>query len=288
MSKKFLYIVLVLILAACTQKAVPRTNDVPKSEYLQLPVSQFKSVDEAYETYKSGIMKIMADIPDSITDRADPLHRLSMYKDLYIKMGWSHIKSDNAIFSLTAGNRSACWVSFLDLDHPALKTRGNTLNAKVNKNGLVFIVIRPDKISDKWAGVFLLHELSHAKEYMDIGHSDREKTELLAYELEKIAYNHITENLFDRVLDEVINIHNISYEGMLSQLDKKEVKHFSPVLHEIDEKMSEEFGQSIAEMEMRHGFYLMSIVLRLSEKNMDDTETKARKMNSIIEKVSLF
>ena len=300
MKRALVYITLTLVLASCSQRPFGIPKNLDKEEYRELPVLQFKTIDEAYRTYRSGIDAIMADMPDNPTAPSGPLNETSrynlyimnLYKRIYNTMGWSYIKKDNTIFALTSGYTSGCWAAFVSPDHPVLETRGNTLHTIINRNtaqgNLVTIVIRLDKISERWAGLFLVHELAHAKACLEYACGDEKTRELQAYDLEKIAYNHITNDRFDRVLDKFIERHNITHKGMMQEIEKERFGFVAPLCYEIDRTMNEKLGSSKAEMEMRFGFYIASIILRLSERNSDDVDTKARKLNLVLEKIGLF
>ena len=281
---RFASIILFLVLASCAQSTAVKYSRV---EYLKLPVEKFGSINEAFETYRSGIMKIMEDIPENV-GQFNPLHILSKYKaSVYKNLSWSYVRKDNVIISLTTGKVSDYWVSFIDLNHPALETRGPTLNSMKN-NDLVLTVICPDKLSPRWAGIFLVHEFAHLKEYMVHGYLNNEESEFNAYTLEKIAVNHITGNRFDEVLKDINNKHKIMDGSQLVEMHMNDRKRINSLFLEIDNKLGEEKGQSIAELEMRYSFYLMSLILRLSEMNNENSEITARKVKMILDKISLF
>ncbi len=281
---RFASIILFLVLASCAQSTAIKYS---RTEYLKLPVEKFDSINEALETYRLGIMNVMEDVPENV-EQSNPLHILIKYKaSVYKNLSWSYVRRDNAIISLTEGKVSDYWVSFLDLNHPALEARGPTLRSMKN-NDLVVTVIRPDKISTKWAGVFLVHEFAHLKEYTEHGYLNSEDSEFKAYSLEKIAVNHITRNRFDEVLKHIIDRHKIIGGSQIVEMNKNDRKRLQSLFFEIDEILGEEKGRSIAEMEMRYGFYLMSLILRLSEMNNDNQEIASRKLKTVLDKVSLF
>jgi hypothetical protein len=281
---RFASIILLLILASCTQSTPIKYS---RDEYLKLPVQRFGSINEAFETYRLGIMNIMQDVPE-YADQSNPIHVLSQYKaSVYRNLSWSYIRKDNAIIALTPGIVPGYWVSFIDLNHPALETRGATLRS-MKDNDLVAAVIRPDKISPKWAGIFLVHEFAHLKEYMECGHLNSEESEFKAYQLEKIAVNHITKNRFDEVLKHIIDKHKITDGTQLAEMHKTDRKRTHFLVLEIDEMLGEGSGRNIAELEMRYGFYLVSLSLKLSERDGDNPEIAAKKVKMILETVSLF
>jgi hypothetical protein len=283
--RKLSSIVLVFALASCAPKAADTTGRRPQSDYLRRPVTQFASVKDAYDTYRSGIANIMETVPGDPDGSSGPSRRLNEYKSIYKQLGWSRIDRDNRIYALTPGRVPGYWVSFIEPDHPGLKTRGSMLHVELNERKFVSVIVRPDKITARWAGIFLVHELSHAREDLEKGGPDGDASECSAYDLEKTAYSHVTGNAFDGALDEVLNAHAI--EDAKELLGQGAVR-ISGQLQEIDQKMNEEPGQSSAEMEMRHGFYLMAMVLRLSERAGDDAGAKVKKVNEAIANYSMF
>lgn len=284
MLSRFALIILFLVLPSCTQPAAIKYS---KAEYLKLPVERFGSITEAFETYRSGIMNIMEDVPENV-GQSDPVYVLSQYKaSVYKNLAWGYVRKDRAVIALTQGMVPGYWVTFVELNHPALETRGPTLNSMKN-NDFVVTVIRPDKISVRWAGVFLVHEFAHLKEYMEYGYLNSEESEFKAYTLEKIAVNHITSNRFDEILKLIIDKHKIIDGSQLVEMHKNDRKRIQSLFFEIDEILGEESGRSIAEIEMRYGFYLMSLILRLSEMNNDNPEITSRKVKMVLDKVSLF
>lgn len=285
MTRKLSYVALILVLVSCAPQSIRRPGGTAQSEYLRQPVTQFAGIEDAYETYRAGIARIMEIVPDDPDVQPSPLRKLSEYKGIYKNLGWSRVARDNTIYAMTPGHVPGYWVSFVELDHPGLKARGSTLHVELNKNNFVAVIVRPDKISERWAGIFLVHELSHAKEDLEKRSSGGEASECNEYDLEKMMYNQITRNKFDGVLDEVLNAYSLSD---VDELLGKGAVRISDYLHEIDHKMDEDVGLSIAETEMRHGFYLMAMVLRLSERVGDDTDTKVKKVNKAIAKYSMF
>lgn len=257
-------------------------NDDPKL------IKQFTDVQSVMENHKAGLNTLLLKIPDNIQDHNNPLFILSVLKSsVFQHLYWGRIDSNNKIYSLGPGSKNGFWAMIFELNHPKLSVRGPTFNT-YKSNGLVQIVIRPDLISKRWAGLFFIHEFIYAYRDMHNQTMSPEEVEYNATKAEKTAYNYITENKFDTELDSLLKEFLISnhqdylkviYAGLDAQND---------LYLKLESKMGERRPLSIAEGEMRFALYAFSFSLRLSELNQLPRNRRVSNLSEIHNYISKF
>lgn len=251
-------------------------------------IKRFASVKEAARTYQQGLQQIFKDVPVNIYDPSHRLFQLSLLKrEVYKRLFWGYIRADNRMISLGAGEKSGAWAVVFSFDHPELKRRGNTLTA-LRLNSISHVKIRPEKVSQRWAGIFMVHEMSHLFEYLTYGVRDQDSTEYYAYDYEKRALNYLTKNMFDNVLDRIIQEYKLQTHKSLHAMRKDNLQKFTPMLEEIESVLKEKPALSIAEREMRDGFYLMSLHLRISELNRIAPYARINKSREWLDTFAMF
>ncbi len=276
-------ITLSLCVVSCSsQHARPADNSG------ELTLTLFPTTEAAMKMYKTGIDDIMETVPGVEKNNPDNASPLSLVKDLvYLKIAWGYIAPNGKIIALTDGNTQGFWVLFIKNDHPILNTRGNTLTSGVY-DSLVGVAIRPDRISRRWAGIFLVHEMSHALERMYKTNILPDESEFFAYDLEKRAYNHITNGKLDRALEKEISQREVrSHSQLLGILRSNEAVRYE-TLHNIDRYLNEEHPLGLAEGEMRLGFYLMALSIRIGEIHNYTRAQQVENLNAVLKEFQMF
>lgn len=257
-------------------------NDDPK------PVRQFENVYTAVESHKAGIHNLLSNIPDNIQDRKNTLFILSVLKSsIYYHLYWGRIEPDNKMYALGKGNTNGCWVVVLQKDHPKLQTRSSTFNT-YKSNGLVHIVVRPDLISKKWAGIFFIHEFVHAYKEIYRQRLSKDETEYNATEAEKIAYNYLTNGDFNRVIDELLKERGINSHTDYMRLIHSGLDVRLDLYSRLETEMGEKKPLSLAEGEMRFALFALSFSIRLSELNKLSREKRISDLSEVLRSISKF
>ena len=263
-------------------------NNLPPSQAKLITSTLFKDANLAIAAYRNGLEQIMNVIPDDISDRNHDLFPLSFIKrEISPIIGWGHIQEDAQMMALSSGNKKGCWIMFYDTAHPSLKMPSATLfTARVD--GIVTIVARPDRISEKWAGIFLIHELSHAyDELLGVSRSPG-FNELIAYDLERRAYNLLSKNKFTLILDEIIHSENIQSVAELATDIKNDSKRFGLIINNIEKEFNEEPELSISERQMRDGFFVTSLAIRIGEIQNLDAKVMAQNIENLLNQISIY
>ena len=248
----------------------------------------FKDANLAIAAYKKGAEQIMGVIPDNISDRDNDLFPLSFIKrEVFPITGWGHIQRDNQMIALSNGKIGGCWIMFYNHDHSNLEIPGPTLMTS-RIDGLVTVVARPDRISEKWAGIFLVHELSHVYDELSGVSHPSGFSELVAYDLEMRAYNLLSKNKFTPLLDEIIHSKNLQTVAELATDIKNDSKHLRMIITKIESRLNEVPALSISERQMRDGFFVTSLAIRIGEKQHLDSKVMAQNLEHLLSQISLY
>lgn len=281
-AKRFVLCGLLFALFSCTTQYTTK-----ESVNNELALKLFPTTQDALSIYKDGIQKIMATLPD-VADENNPLFPLVIIRDrVYSKMSWGYIDVNGSMIALEDGSRSGSWVMFYKENHPALKQRNNTLST-MTQGSIVTVVVRPDLISERWAGIFMVHEMSHVLERMYKTKIQPHESEYYAYTVEKIAYNYLSNGNLDKVLDEFLHRNNILNHQALIELAKQPENFKNKIKYEIDQPLDEKNSMSLTENEMRSSFYLMALSIRIGENNDYDEQKNIDGLNILIENFSKF
>lgn len=285
----FVFTILMIPLAAIAETSgIATSSTVSRPGIAATSLALFESTDAAMSAYQAGIQHIMNVVPDDISDRSHVLFPLSFIKRVvYSNTGWGHIQADNKMVTLTSGKIGGCWVMFFDSDHQKLMVPGPTLSTgKVSS--IVAVLARPDRITDKWAGIFLMHEFSHAYDALSGTTHPPGFSEFIAYDLEKRTYNLLSGSSFIPVLDEVIDTQHIQSIDGLASIISTDPKRFIRIIDAIEEQLAEPMALSNAERTMRNGFFAISLATRIGERQHLGIEVITLQLDNFINQVSLY
>lgn len=253
------------------------------------PTAQFQSSEAAVAVYRQGWIATMNQLSESGTHPKRISPRLGkMLSDIRPVMAWGHLQQDDIMSALSNGSRNGIWVIVIDPGHPRLEQAGPTMRT-IDENGITVIMVRPDLLTARWAGIFLVHEMSHALDQREAPDKNGCALEFDAYRVEREALNRLTEGRFDRILDVEIGRQGYANAGdVLRQLSQPSQDAFAQVLDSIERALSEPAALSSAEREMRDGFYLMSLIDRVNEKANLDAARRCSEMSAAIKSASKY
>ena len=238
-----------------------RVADIPPMSSEVLPAQEIMGL---YKASTETLFTKAASVPESqVADAKDVL----VFKGLFESMTWGQVGSDHITAPLQKRPIGKSVFSIMSFDNTDLKIPGpiltTTHNPKYNS-----ILIRPYPVSEKWAGAFLLHELSRVRE-MNLGqHFSRGKSEYRASRLAMKALNIATDGAYYEALDTVMNRLGInSADDFVAMLKKREQVLGARVLLDVEQTLGLSTGWPLSpqEKEMRQGLNVIALLLRFYE-----------------------
>ena len=179
---------------------------------------------------------------------------------------WAKVSQEGRLTSLSKGTPTVVFAVY-EPGHPYLTNPGPTLVTAQGQN--VEIHIRPDKVSRDFAGILLIHELSHALDLLNKTQVDSsEANETKAYMHEKRAMNIAYDGKLDKALDAVLDkIKPRDVTDFIHLLEKPETgAAFQDSLIDMEKVIGITGPDSRPEAEMRLGFYTVALELRRQER----------------------
>lgn len=227
---------------------------------------------ELRNLYDRGFEQVIGSLMEGDSAINRPLFELRRFRDESV--GWAELRG-SAFYALEDGYRSGGWLVVVPPGHDLLSRMQSTLQLDPNPQ-LNVILIKPEGVTELWAGLFLIHELSHLADRA-LGAESPEPDveeylmgELRAFGLEMMAANGVTRGDFYRRLDRVLDEWQAgSVEEFVHRVRSMTVadveKISAPVLSEL--------AASDAERRLRNGFYSVALLIRYAErKRLPDDE----------------
>jgi hypothetical protein len=232
--------------------------------------------------YEAGFSRVMAFVPD-IADRPQyaPLVGIKHFKE--DKVRWAKIEGDSFV-ALEPGSAKGGWIAVIPSGHEMLTTQENTYQIDENTS-LNALRIKPEKISEFWAGVFLVHELSHlADRVFEVEPVNPTRKEYLlgearAYNLEMMLADLVSKGAYQKRLDTILG----KWKPVSAKfLIEKMLSNDFPELRTLDTVVSKEKAESPVEYDLRSGFHVLSMYIRYSENQAAGEEDFLRGLNTIL------
>lgn len=150
------------------------------------------------------------------------------------------------------------------------------------------VTVRPDKISERWAGIFLMHELTHGLEKIYLADTNPDGSEYMAYLIEMESYDLLTKRKFSEVLTKQLKNASIRTHDDMVKLCNSDISEVHNFLYGIDAELNEVKPESASEEEMRIGFYLMAATIKIGQDNNYSFEQRIKNLNDILKKTSIY
>jgi hypothetical protein len=283
-------VVATVILIACLFAAEAVSgggNDAGKPAGSARSATAHASAEDAIAAFRGGWQSWM----DAL-DRARPGNergyspRLSqLLDDVRPAMAWGVLQSDNRMIARSSGSLAGVWAMVIAPDHDWLSMPGPTLANRIT-DGLNVIHIRPDKVTERWAGILLVHEMSHALDVRQAPHKQGCSVEFDAYRVEAEALSVVLDGKWEEVLDTVVAQQEFSsHERLLASVENGRIAR---AIGEIERRLAEPSPLSAAEREMRDGFYVVSLIDRIQEREGADISVRCEVMAQVISEISLY
>lgn len=275
-SKKTLVLFSSCLFLFCSSGFAQQDSDTFLNTKSQNVPQQFRA------HYENGFSKVMAFVPDvANSPEYAPLVGIKHFKER--KVWWAKIEGDSFV-ALEPGNAKGGWIAIVPPGHEMLTTQKNTYQIDENTS-LNALRIKPEKISEFWAGVFLVHELSHLADRV-FGIEPVEPTrkeyllgEMRAYNLELMLANLVSSGTYQKRLDTILDKWKpASAEVLIEKMLNGEF----PEIRTLDAAVSNEKAESQTEYNIRSGFHVLSMYLRYSEIQSFGEEDFLRGLNKIL------
>lgn len=271
-------LLLLSLLAGCASQA---TYEVPESD-------TFADWVEAKAVYESSLAQVMGSVPVPDADEQEDASLIqAIDQNLYPHLFWGYIQADGQIIAATDGHTEGLWILFLQQGHPSLAQAGPTIQTGQQAN-LTAVTVRPNRISPAFAGVFMSHELMHGFNDLFAEGALPEASEFNAYSVEKAAYNYRYNGRLDKVLDDLLDDHDIdSYDDFLA-FTQAEDDRLDQFLLQVDSDLKHGPAHSPEEHEMRLGFYLMATSIRVGERSGSSFFDSTARLNRLLERFGRY
>ena len=175
----------------------------------------------------------------------------------------------------------------LSKNHSYLLEPGPTLSTRVI-SGFNGILIRPYDVSNEWAPVMMIHELVHLDHKISKLDISPRRDEYLAYKAERKSLDIQTENRLSLEQAKlIIQMKLNSYLQVIWHFKNNRIK-FQEKLIELDNKVSREKPKSTSELEMRLGFYVVSLSLDILAKSQADEEQGIKAISQILKEIGKY
>ncbi|AKC86626.1 hypothetical protein [Pseudoxanthomonas suwonensis] len=219
---------------------------------------------QAVDLHRGAVAQAMRQI-DAAEQRGEAVpERLRRIRhELYPLLSWGRITADGSIVAIDPGRRDGVWGLVLDRGHPLLAVPMPTLTT-LDLDGIHAVRIRPDPMTGPWAGVFLVHELSHVLDQRDgVARDPACRAEFSAYVAERQYYDLANAGRLSTELDRTIDLLGLRHPQDVVRLFVTDAERLGDALAALELRLGEPPAASAAEREMRDGFYYVSLVDRL-------------------------
>jgi len=223
--------------------------------------------------YDSGFNHIMAAVPDNAQSLGlSPLQGLGRFRTQ--RVAWAGMKG-NAYYAIEPGRSDGGWLVIVPSGSDVLKSMKSTLEMDPGPT-VAAVLIKQEKVSEVWAGLFLTHELSHlADRVLKVEPPNPTRAqflmgELRAYDLELMGADLVSAGRLRQHLDAILDRWQLE---SVASVTERCVHLGPPELAALNDAVPGGDPQSAAEARLRGGFFAAALVLRFSERNRLPDET---------------
>lgn len=255
----------------------------------ETPSDEFSTATNLMELYDSSFRSLFY---RHVAKSGEAFEQLALMYKLYTEYSiWVRVDTEGRMVSISKGKSNLLLAAY-EPRHPYLTAPGPTL--VTNGDQSIAIHFRPDRISKDFAGIFLVHELSHALDLLNHTRVDSpDINETKAYLHEKRAANIAYDKALDRGLDKVLaKVRPKDVTDLIRLQDSKEGRlRMQELLIGIEKEMVIAPPASEAEAEMRLGFYHVALEIRRQELqagSKDSYSISAEKIGQLLRSSSKY
>lgn len=266
-----------------TESSLPVASVPPRDPRLTVLPNFPISPEKIRSIYDRGFGLIMGSVPDQ-NDRfnAEKLREIEKFRRSLVD--WVEIRGDG-YYPLKSGFRKPAYMAVIPPNHYLLDENGPLLQMD-SAHGNNVLKIRPYNIAPEWAGIGLIHELSHLRDralQLEAEHPSRREWlegELESYELEIDGMNHFTKGRFKNALlaqIEQFNLESTDDVGFNQDWDR--------ILLNLDQATTGKPPLSMAEAGNRQALYMFALVFEIINSGDFENGEKRTLKIAAIEKI---
>lgn len=235
------------------------------------------------------IMEIYSNNVNSFFQKNERLKNdhLEHLRKMWEGLVWTEVLKDDQILAMSTGKVDKGMIFVLSEDHPILHKPGPTLVTQ-KIAGYDGVLIRPYDVSSEWAAITMIHELVHLDHKLRGLDYSPDKEEYLAYNAEKKALNVLSEEKLNLEQEKLIKEMELNSYIQIIWNFKNNREHFQRKLMNLDEMVSSTKYKSMSELEMRLGFYAISITLDLLQRNNVNEEKSIRAVGQVLSEIGKY
>ncbi len=245
------------------------------------------AVESLIASYQRSLQEVFEQVPSQVPDPTSEQFILSLLKSHVMPVvGWGRIEPDGEVIALTRGWKGGCWILILQSGHPWLQQPSPTLSTSVI-DGMVSIVVRPDLLSNDFAGVFLTHELLHAyvRQYKPPIPDGSE--EQYAYDAERRALNAKVGGRLDNLLSDTVRKFELRDENDMLDVTVSNPRRTLEILNFVDAGLALSPPASTAERQMRNGVFIVMLTDWLAEARGATFEQRVQVLSRLLDRIGL-
>ncbi len=245
--------------ATTTPSETARTQSVGTAPQTAIP-----SLEEVRSSFDRGYEIIAGLVGANRDPRYAYVRELVSFRKAYVR--WAEISGD-AYRALEDGSVGGAWLVVVPRDNALNESM--TAALQVNEgDDFIVLHIKQERISDQWAGLFLVHELSHLLDLLsgrEPPNAPREQFligELRACAAELTAARLFSDGSFEAEIDLLLEkLKPASMEDLYRKLGETDAREFLP----LDKALGGVNPESDVELSLRLGFYITTTCIRYAE-----------------------
>jgi hypothetical protein len=252
---------LVLVLAGCATVQPPRVAVEPAAPAAPPTEAEVRAI------YDRGFERLMAALPAAASGSPlQALHQLKAFRAE--RVHWAELRGTRYV-ALEPGRTNDAWLVVVPPTSPLGQDMEYSLQVHATET-LTALHVRQARISELWAGIFLVHELSHLLDRVfdlePLGPTRKQyiEGEARAYNLELMAISEVAKGSLEREVDRLLAAWQPKSEreaaARVSGLTAAEVKA-------LDDAVAGGPALSEPEAALRGGLYTIACVFRYAAVN---------------------
>jgi hypothetical protein len=229
------------------------------------PARSAEEIAEAVRlSYNRGFERLALSLAEQGHDPSYArLQQVKNFRERWVR--WAELDG-NIYRALEGGYTGGAWITVVPPGHEVLKRMVATLQVESNPT-LTVLLVKPEMITERWAGIILVHELSHLMdrlyqvEPMNPTREQFLEGELRAYEAEILAASLLTRGALERQMDMLLaQWRPASHEELIDR-----VRAIDPAdWDKLETTMASAVPESMAEQSLRGGFYVIALSIRFA------------------------
>lgn len=283
-GRRAIFLLALLVSVGCASAAKNAATLEPPPSSSDARISSPAFYAEIQRPFAAGMLNLDLSLKKSPRQNKHEQQLLLDYMRYWKKLIWAELLSDGQIIARSSGEYGDGVLMIVAPNNPGLNTPGPTLSTSRARDYSV-ITIRPDRISEEWAAVFMMHELSHMGQFDQGRDLPTGESELMAYRLEKLTLSQLTNNHLDQFLDAALNRLKLNRHDQFIHILQADRGPLHVEIRRILELISAKQPASRSEEEMRAGFVIMALVLRIYERQGLISEKNQEILGKMIEEV---